>query len=184
MAVRRDIRIDLARLPDDLAALVEDLRQGEAVILVRDGSPVASIAAVARATDRREGVDVTVVATAMELSAAARARLSTKLGGAYVVLDMHEAPATADVLIVPPVSPQLIGQLRAMFSRARVVVAEIEDPEFGIRFSGPVQRLADAGVEAYLPASTVEQLAVGLDRAVTGRQIAGPVPTPLAIDLQ
>jgi antitoxin (DNA-binding transcriptional repressor) of toxin-antitoxin stability system len=183
MAVRRDIRIDLARLPDDLAALVEDLRPGEAVTLVRDGNPVASITAAEPVADRR-GSGVTVVATAMELSAAARARLSATLGGAYVVLDMNAAPSTADVLIVPPVSPQLIGRLRSTFPRARVIVAEIEDPEFGVRFSGPVQRLADAGAEAYLPASTVEQLAIGLDRAVTGRQIAGPATTPMAIELQ
>jgi len=136
MAARRDIRIDLAGLPRELAVLVENLRPGEAVTLVRDGSPVASITAVEQVADHREGVEVTVVATAMQLSAAARARLLAKLGGAYVVLDMHAAPATADVLIVPPVSPQLIGGPRSQFPRARIIVARSRIPSSASAFAG------------------------------------------------
>ncbi|MGC9670275.1 hypothetical protein ACNTMW_27495 [Planosporangium sp. 12N6] len=42
---------------------------------------------------------------------AAHASLSDQLGSGYIVVDMQSAPATADVLLVPPISPQLIGQL-------------------------------------------------------------------------
>ncbi|GAA2872479.1 hypothetical protein GCM10020220_072190 [Nonomuraea rubra] len=117
---------------------------------------------------------MTVVATAMDLSAAARVALSTQLGADYVVLDMHAAPATADVLLVPPASPQLIGRLRMLFPKARVIVTEIEDEELGVQYHGPVRRLLDAGAEAYLPPASVPQLARQLEYTLgQGRELAG-----------
>ncbi|HVV22191.1 MAG TPA: hypothetical protein VHF06_22350 [Pseudonocardiaceae bacterium] len=170
-----DMRIDVTRLPDDVVALIEVLGPGDDLIVERDGTPVATISGTRDVLDDVTGSqppddgfdDVTVVATAMKLSAAARAALSAELGAEYIVLDMASAPRTADVLLVPPVSPQLIGNLRSMFPKARVVVTEIDDPELGVRYQGPVGRMLDAGAETYLTSTTIPLLALQLDRAVT-----------------
>src|SRR5699024_5342862 len=69
---------------------------------------------------------ITLVATAMELSEEARQRISEELGEDYIVLDLHEAPSSTDVLLVPPISPQLVGALRGQFPDARLLVTEIE----------------------------------------------------------
>lgn len=63
----------------------------------------------------------------MKLSAAARSSLSDKLGPDYIVLDMKSAPKRVDVLLVPPVRPQLIGSFRPVFPKTRVIITEIED---------------------------------------------------------
>nr|BFE87199.1 hypothetical protein GCM10020093_098000 [Planobispora longispora] len=169
-APRSAQRIDVTRLPDDVVALIDALEPGETLVLTRDGASIATISStvdVVRGAvvdrdasdeaDDREPVDdesVTVVATAMKLSTAARVALSNQLGADYVVLDMHAAPATTDVLLIPPGSPQLISALRSMFPKARVIVTEIEDRELGVQYHGPVRRLLDAGAEAYLPRPT------------------------------
>ncbi|KMS70095.1 hypothetical protein ACM01_32520 [Streptomyces viridochromogenes] len=143
--------------------------------------------------DRTDGADeeqsfahagVTVVVTAMELSESARVSLSDQLGPDYIVVDLHAAPATADVLLVPPVSPQLIAGLRSAFPRARVIVAEIEDDELGVSYQGPVRRLLDAGAEVYLPPATVPGLARQLDHTLTHRHrlTGGGSVAPLEIE--
>ncbi|GAA3541774.1 hypothetical protein GCM10022419_022340 [Nonomuraea rosea] len=197
-ALRTTRRIDVARLPDDVVALIDALEPGENVVLTRDGASIATISStvdvVQGAVVDREAPDeaedqapidyegVTVVATAMELSAAARVALSTQLGDDYVVLDMHAAPATTDVLLVPPGSPQLIGALRSMYPKARVVITEIEDHELGVQYHGPVRRLLDAGADAYLPPATVPLLARQLDYTLNqGRELAGGAAAPLQI---
>lgn len=197
-ASRSAQRIDVTRLPEDVVALIDALEPGEDLVITRDGASIATIsstvdvvqgAIVDRDTpeeaDDQAPIDydsVTVVATAMELSTAARVALSTQLGADYVVLDMHAAPATTDVLLVPPGSPQLIAALRSMFPKARVVVAEIEDYELGVQYHGPVRRLLDAGADAYLPPATLPLLARQLDYTLNhGREIAGGVATPLQI---
>ena len=111
----------------------------------------------------------------MKLSASARRSLSDELGADYIVLDLYAAPKTADVVLVPPVSPQLIGSLRAMFPKARVIVAELEDAELGISYEGPLRRMLDAGVDNYLAATAIPRLAQQLDHAVTRQhdQITG-----------
>jgi len=63
------------------------------------------------------------------------------------------------VLLTHPVSPQLLGILRHQFPNARVVITEIEDEELGVRYSGPVSRLLDAGASAYLPPRPIAELA-------------------------
>lgn len=116
----------------------------------------------------------------MKLSDSARTSLSDQLGADYIVLDMHAAPVSADVLLVPPVSPQLIDNLRSAFPTARIVVAEIEDDELGVSYQGPVRRLLDAGAEMYLPPATVPQLAERLDQTLTRHRshLLGGSPTP------
>ncbi|MEU6717878.1 hypothetical protein ABZ897_40970 [Nonomuraea sp. NPDC046802] len=191
-------RIDVGRLPEDVVALIDALGPDENLVVTRDGASIATISStidvVHGAIVDRDASDeaddqapmdyesVTVVATAMELPTAARVALSRQLGADYVVLDMHAAPATTDVLLVPPGSPQLIAALRSMFPKARVIVAEIEDHELGVQYHGPVRRLLDAGADGYLPPATVPLLARQLDYTLNhGREIAGGAATPLQI---
>ena len=103
----------------------------------------------------------------MRLSDVARRRLSNELGDDYVVVDIHEAPASTDVLLTHPVSPQLLGILRQQFPNARVVITEIEDEELGVRFSGPVSRMLDAGAAAYLPPRPIAQVAAHVHAFLT-----------------
>lgn len=194
-APRSTRRIDVTRLPEDVVALIDALGPGENVVLTRDGASIATIsstvdvvqgAIVDRETpDRADEQDyegVTVVATAMALSKKARVALSAQLGPDYVVLDMHAAPATTDVLLVPPVTPQLIARLRSEFPKARVIVTEIEDHELGVQYHGPVRRLLDAGADAYLPPASLPLLARQLDYTLNhGRELAGGAATPLEI---
>ena len=184
MTGERARQIDVGNLPRDVVDLIDALGPGENLVVTRDGDPVATISGAGRTPEppRTDYDDVTVVATAMKLSASARMSLSAELGSDYLVLDLHSAPATADVLLVPPVSPQLIGGLRAQFPKARVVLAEVEDAELGVSYHGPVRRLLDAGAETYLTSANVPHLARQLDHAVTQRQqLAGGAAAPLEI---
>ncbi|TCO59480.1 hypothetical protein [Actinocrispum wychmicini] len=192
-------RIDVSRLPDDVVELIDALRPGEDLVIMRDGDPVAVISSTRGALDGAiiepgspdeaaeqpvmDYDNVTVVATAMKLSTSARTALSAQLGADYIVLDLHTAPTTADVLLAPPASPQLIGGLRSMFPKARVIIAEIEDDTLGVSYRGPVRRMLDAGAETYLTSTTIPRLAQQLDHTITQRhQITGGVTTRLEIE--
>lgn len=179
-------RVDVSRLPREVAELIDALPPGEDLVVTRDGEVIATISSTGgtpRAAGPEIADDVTVVATAMRLSESARGKLSAELGTDYIVIDMHAAPATADVLLVPPVSPQLIGNLRRSFPKARVVVAEIDDAELGVSYHGPVRRLLDAGATTYLPSTTIPHLAKQLDRTVTHeRQLTGGASARREID--
>jgi antitoxin (DNA-binding transcriptional repressor) of toxin-antitoxin stability system len=161
-------RIDAADLPADVVALLDGIAPGADLVVTRAGRPLAMIR---RAPEPEDCDRVAVVVTAMKLSERARTALSAELGAGHIVLDLGAAPATADVVLVPPGSPQLIGRLRAQFPDARIVVTEIDDPELGVSFRGPVGRLLAAGAEAYLPASTVPRLAAGIAHAMDRRQL-------------
>jgi len=151
---------------------------GQPVVLLSEGQPVgvlevrtlglaSSAAATAHTSAGPHGEGVVVVATAMPLSEAARRRLSDELGDHYLVIDMAKAPSSADVLLIPPVSPQLIAHLRGQFPNARLVITEIEDEELGIMYAGPVSRLLNAGASAYLPSRPIAQIATGLHAHLT-----------------
>ncbi|MEU4446120.1 hypothetical protein AB0K14_34170 [Actinosynnema sp. NPDC050801] len=183
--------IDVTDLPEDVVALVDALGPGEIVFITRDGAPIAAVAGIGGGTGARHVDaeqepsvhDVTVVATAMKLSGSARASLSAALGGDYIVLDMHSAPTTADVLLVPPSSPQLIGSLRSMFPRARVIVTDVEDDGLGVSYHGPVRRMLDAGADSYLTSTTIPRLARQLDHVVTRhRQLDAGTTTRVEIE--
>lgn len=196
MKDRKRAQVDLARLPDEVADLIAGLAPGGSLVITRGGETVATLTAAgsapleglvipapaAASADHSSapppGDAVTVVATAMKLSDGARTKLSAELGGDYIVLDMHSAPHTADVLLVPPISPQLLGNLRSMFPTARIVVAELDDPELGVSYHGPVRRLMDSGAELYLATTTVPHLARQLGEAVSagGALAAGGRP--------
>lgn len=190
--------IDTSDLPDELVELIGALGPSDHLVIARDGEPIASISRArgAGASERVEpsheavgrssarGDDVAVVATAMKLSSSARASLSEQLGPNYIVLDMHSAPRSADVLLIPAVSPQLIGRLRARFPHVKMIIAEIEDEELGVSYQGPVSRLLNAGADTYLPPSTIPHLAKRPDHAVTQlNEIATSTSTPRTLDV-
>lgn len=164
--------IDATRLPEDVVALIDALGPGESLVVTREGSPIATVTAGPRVDAGPESAvhDVTVVATAMKLSRSARAALSAALGEDYIVLDLHAAPKTADVVLAPASSPQLIGLLRSMFPKARVIVAEVEDDGLAVSYHGPVRRMLDAGADGYLTSTTIPRLARQLDHDVTRRR--------------
>jgi hypothetical protein len=179
-------QLDVEELPRDVRAAVEDAIAGDSIILTRSGVTIGSLefgATVLEGTviERpHEPVSaasvpdgITVIATAMKLSDAARRRLSDEFGAAYIVLDIHAAPTSTDVLLTHPVSPQLLGILRQQFPNARVVITEIEDEELGVRYSGPVSRLLDAGASAYLPPRPIAELAANVHAYLT--QGEGPM---------
>lgn len=173
-------QLDVEELPPDVRAAIEDAIAGDSIILTRSGVRIGSLAF---GTNVLEGTvierpqepvseasvpdGVTVIATAMKLSDAARRRLSDEFGAAYIVLDIHAAPTSTDVLLTHPVSPQLLGMLRQQFPNARVVITEIEDEEVGVRYSGPVSRLLDAGASAYLPPRPIAEVAANVHAYLT-----------------
>lgn len=177
--------LDLETLPREVRAAVEAMVAGREVRLRSEGRDVGSLAfrpgvlegtvvsgppVVAPESAPPEAVrdGVTVVATATKLSDAARRRLSDELGSDYIVLDLLKAPPTADVVLTHPVSPQLLGALRAGFPNARVIVTEIDDEELGVSAPGPVSRLLDAGASAYLPPRPLREVAAGMHAYLTG----------------
>lgn len=169
---RRD-PLDLAELPEQVRSAIESIMETGEVEIARSGERVGTLAyqpavlegvllspAEERSPDQgREPEGVTVVATTMRMSDAARTRLRDAFGPSYLVLDFADAPPTADVVLTHPVSHQLIGRWTLMFPRARIIVTEILDEEFGLDVRGPVGRLMDAGADAYLPRRPVEQVA-------------------------
>lgn len=168
-------QLDIQTLPPDVATALEAAMAGEAITLVRSGQTIGvlefrSHVLTGTVVESPEpptapgstSNDVTVVATAMKLSKAARGRLSDEFGTEYIVLDLPKAPPTTDVLLVNQVSPQLLGLLRQQFPQARIVIVEIEDEELGVDYGGPVGRMLDAGANAYLPSRPIAQVAAGV----------------------
>ncbi|MGH9126883.1 MAG: hypothetical protein ACRDZ8_19460 [Acidimicrobiales bacterium] len=65
----------------------------------------------------------------------------------------------ADLVLAPSCSPGAISALKGAYPSARLVVVELDDWAFNVRFAGPVKRVLDAGADAYLTADSIEQLA-------------------------
>jgi len=177
---RNGPQLDLNDLPSDVCAALEAAVAGDGVTLTRSGVRIGSLefrpivlegtvidGPAKPVSPAPVAGGVTVVATAMPLLDTARRRLSDELGGDYIVLDVTEAPASADVLLTHPISLQLLGHLRQQFPLARVVVTEIDDEELGVRYPGPVSRLLDAGVSAYLPPRPIAELAANVHAYLT-----------------
>lgn len=177
--------LDLAAVPPDVRAVLEAALAGGEVPVRRGGRDLG-VLTVRPAVLEGEVLEaprlpppevavpegVLVVATAMRLSREVRRRLAVSFGPGYLVLDLHDAPASTDVLLVNPVSPQLLAVLQARFSRARVVVTEIEDDELGVDYAGPVGRMLRAGASAYLPPRPVTAVAAGVRAHLEGAAAA------------
>ena len=86
------------------------------------------------------------------------------------MLDLNEAPDSAEVVLIPAVSPTLVGMLRSRFRSARILVTEIEDEELGAHYTGPVTRILDAGATAYLPPRSISGIAEGVHAFLTTSQ--------------
>lgn len=114
-----------------------------------------------------------VVVTAMSLDPAARSTLAERLGPGHVVVDIRDAQNTADIVLVPPASPQLLGMLRGMFPDARLLIAEFTDAEYGAEFRGPVARSIDSGADGYFVAPTLDELAAATHQAAASPRVAG-----------
>ena len=177
--------VDLDHLEFGLRAWVESLATSGPVLLRRDGQTIGTItyspavlegtivpasATTDHATQRsdlREGTKV--LATTMRLSSPARDLLRQSFGPDWVVLDFHDAPDTADVVLTCAHSPQLTHRWTLLFPHAQIIVTEILDPEFDLDISGPVGRLLDAGAHAYLPPKPLEQVAKNVQLYLAGR---------------
>jgi hypothetical protein len=165
-------KLDLDALPDELRTSLTAAMDGAEITLVSGDREMGQLlfrpsvlegVVLPDSRDAAPGVEtpegVTVVATAMKLSDAARRRLSDEFGSEYIVLDLHDAPPTTDVLLINPVSPQLLNILHGSFPTARLIITEIEDDELDVSYPGPVSRLLDAGASAYLPPRPVAEVA-------------------------
>jgi hypothetical protein len=129
--------------------------------------------------DLREGTKV--LATTMRLSGPARDLLRQSFGPDWVILDFHDAPDTADVVLTSPHSPQLTHRWSLLFPHAQIIVTEILDPELGLDIAGPVGRLLDAGADAYLPPRPLEQVAENVQTYLASRAIGALDPSPISI---
>lgn len=125
----------------------------------------------------------------MPLSKEARADLSDMLGDGYMVVDIKQAPSTANILLTPVVSGQLLGSLRRMFPDARILFTELRDDGYGINFSGPLSRIAAQGPDGYFVAHELgalspivqseARLQLSGSRQQTLFQIGGAAPEPM-----
>jgi histidine triad (HIT) family protein len=130
-----------------------------------------------------------VVVTAMPLSKEARSDLSDMLGDGYLVVDIKQAPSTANILLTPVVSGQLLGSLRRMFPDARILFTELRDDGYGINFPGPLSRIAAQGPDGYFVAHELgalspivqseARLQLSGSRQQTLFQIGGAAPEPM-----
>jgi hypothetical protein len=176
--------VDLDTLDSGLRAWVESLPTSGPVLLRRDGQTIGTLTyscavlegtivpapatdQVTKPSDLREGTKV--LATTMRLSPPARDLLRQSFGPDWVILDFHDAPDTADVVLTCAHSPQLTHRWTLLFPHARIIVTEILDPQFGLDISGPVGRLLDAGAHAYLPPRPLEQVAESVQMYLAGR---------------
>src|SRR6476619_4115330 len=134
--------VDLNHLEPGLRAWVESLATSGPVLLRRDGQTIGTItyssavlegtivpAPATKHSDLREGTKV--LATTMRLSSPARDLLRQSFGLDWVILDFHDAPDTADVVLTCAHSPQLTHRWTLLFPHAQIIVTEILDPEFG-----------------------------------------------------
>ncbi|WP_193605630.1 hypothetical protein [Nocardioides dongkuii] len=176
-------RFDLSDLPAAFREQLHSLQVGDEILLVEGGKEVGAVVALPRVlvgqvipaavscpdpqVNSRPGVKV--VATGMKVDERVRAYLSAALGDDFTVVDIRTAPETIDVLLVPPLSGQALGILRAEFPSARLIVTELDDPESDTWIAGPVTRAMAAGADAYLVPGTVAGLAAEVRVIVEGR---------------
>jgi hypothetical protein len=120
--------------------------------------------------ERPDGFEVevltqrTTIVTALPLKRAARDRLAELLDAR--VVDVRDPIDHVDLVLTPACSPQLIAALKRKYGGARVIVVELDDWDFDVRLPGPVKRILRSGVDAYVLADSLEELA----RKITPRR--------------
>lgn len=169
-----DAVIDLDALDPRARDLLEAVIASGRVGIVRRGVPIGVVSFTP--TDQAESSTPTagrderdrpkIVVTAMDLPDGAREKLAEEFGPGFVVMDLHDAPPSADIVLVHAVSPQLLASLKATYPDAELVIAEVSDPEFGVDFAGPLSRLLDAGASRFLPGRSIPEVANGVRRYV------------------
>lgn len=173
----------MSDLPAAFRDQLRSLEDGDEIVLVDDGEEVGAVVALPRVlvghvvpaaasqpdpqVTGRPGVKV--VATGMKVTERVRAYLSAALGDDFAVVDIKTAPETIDALLVPPLSAQALGILRAEFPSARLIVTEFDDARSGTWIAGPVTRAMAAGAHAYLTPGTLGDLAADVRVIVEGR---------------
>lgn len=123
---------------------------------IRQGEAVSAGDAVVGAVTRTRPI---VVVTAIALKRRAREALADRLGPGHIVVDIREAGPDADIVLVPPSSPTLIGLMRGMFPKARLLATEFTDDAYGANFRGPISRILESDIDGYFIAPTMEDLA-------------------------
>lgn len=113
-----------------------------------------------------------VVVTALALATPARDHLARQLGDVDV-RDVRDDVLEADLVLAPSCSPRAISALKGAYPSARLVVVELDDWDFNVRFAGPVKRVLDAGADAYVTADSIEQLARQLRPRAQEGAVAG-----------
>ena len=108
--------------------------------------------------------------------------LADRLGSGFAVRDIRSDGPSADIVLAPPSSPQLIARLKRMFPDALVVITELEDLVRGVDLRGPVGRALDAGADAYYVARSTEALGEFLGALpLAGREALVEQDQPVAL---
>ena len=116
------------------------------------------------------------------LPAPAVERLVESVGGSVELVDVRDSDGSAQLVIAPSVSRQLIGKLARAFPNATVLLVELEDSDLGVDFGGPVRRALDAGADGYVVARSIGELAHALEHGLAaGRSPARPEPLALGM---
>jgi len=161
---------DVARhmAPDDPRQRLKRPERAEASVEPPDAAtetdlPTVSRGEVVSAGDPMTG-EVTqtrpiVVVTAIAFKRRTREALAERLGPGHIVVDIREAGPDADIVLVPPSSPTLIGLMRGMFPKARLLATEFTDDAYGANFRGPISRILESDIDGYFIAPTMEDLA-------------------------
>jgi hypothetical protein len=102
----------------------------------------------------------TVVAIGFPSTAAERAAMREEMGPGYVIEDIRRAPASAQLVLVPPCSPQALRSLQVAYPEADIVVVdEASHPDRGAAF-----RAINAGAREYATVSDLLDLGRRLRR--------------------
>jgi hypothetical protein len=124
-----------------------------------------------------------VVVTTMVLSDEVRTELSSMLGGGYIVVDVREAPSTANVVLTTVVGSRTLRSLRTLFPQARILLTEFKDDGRAINFSGPVARALDASPDGYYVAHGLEALPAIVESEARLQLSGSTRPSPPMIDV-
>lgn len=119
-----------------------------------------------------------IVVSAIALKPHVHEALAERLGPGHILLDIRSAGPDADIVLIPPASPQLLGHLRRQFPQARILATEFTDDSYGADFQGPISRILASDIDGYFMAPTLDDLARVTRNA--GRAVAGALTSGAA----